>query len=210
MQNQDLMNIIEAVLFVAGEPVHLNDLSRNLELMELEVIQAVDALENRYNESKCGICLKRFGDHIQLATRAEYAPFVEKMLQPVQKQSLSHAALETLSVIAYRQPVTKLDVEAVRGVKCDYSIQSLINKQLIVEVGRRDTIGRPILYGTTDQFLSHFGLSTLDDLPKPPEKPAPDENSPETQALEDMQGLEERLRAEEMDELEGMDDQPFC
>ena len=84
----------------------------------------------------------------------------------------SKAALETLAVVAYRQPVTRLDVEMVRGVKCDYSMQSLMAKGLIGEVGRKETIGRPILYATTDLFLSHFGLQTLGDLPKPPEKPA--------------------------------------
>jgi segregation and condensation protein B len=102
-----------------------------------------------------------------LATCPDYAPYVEKMLQPVQKQSLSQAALETLAVVAYRQPVTRLDVEMVRGVKCDYSIQSLVNKQLIAEAGRKDTVGRPILYATTDRFLSHFGLTSLQDLPEP-------------------------------------------
>jgi segregation and condensation protein B len=78
--------------------------------------------------------------------------------------------METLAVVAYKQPVTKLEIENVRGVKCDYSVQSLMNKGLIEEVGRKETIGRPILYGTTDNFLSHFGLSSLDDLPQPPEK----------------------------------------
>jgi segregation and condensation protein B len=83
--------------------------------------------------------------------------------------------METLAVVAYRQPVTKLEIEAVRGVKCDYSVQSLVNKGLIVEVGRKEALGRPILYGTTDEFLSHFGLQTLDDLPKPPEQNEPEE-----------------------------------
>ena len=116
-----------------------------------------------------GICLKRFGSHIQLSTRPDYAPQIEKLLQPIQKQSLSQAALETLAVVAYKQPVTRLDIEAVRGVKCDYSVQSLMNKGLIEEVGRKETLGRPILYGTTDAFLSHFGLTSLEDLPQPPE-----------------------------------------
>lgn len=167
MIDANLCNIIEAILFVAGEPVLLKDIQRNLDVSELEAVQAVDELERHLSEQRRGIVLKRFGGHIQLATRAEYAPYVEKMLQPVQKQSLSHAALETLAVVAYRQPVTRLDVEMVRGVKCDYSIQSLVNKNLIQEVGRKDTVGHPILYGTTDQFLSHFGLSAIEDLPEP-------------------------------------------
>ena len=167
MNHNDLVSIIEAILFVAGEPVMLQDIQKNLDVTQLEVVQAVDLLESQYNEKQRGIFLKRFGSHIQLATKVEYAPYVERMLQPVQKQSLSHAAMETLAVVAYRQPVTRLDVELVRGVKCDYSIQSLVNKNLIAEVGRKDTVGRPILYATTDYFLSHFGLSSINDLPEP-------------------------------------------
>lgn len=165
----ELAKIIEAILFVSGEPVQLGAVARALEVTELEVSAAADELAIDYDYNRRGICLKRFGSHIQLSTRPDYAPQIEKLLQPIQKQSLSQAALETLAVVAYKQPVTRLDIEAVRGVKCDYSVQSLMNKGLIEEVGRKETLGRPILYGTTDAFLSHFGLTSLEDLPQPPE-----------------------------------------
>ena len=165
----ELAKIIEAILFVSGEPVQLGAVARALEVTELEVSAAADELASDYDYHRRGICLKRFGSHIQLSTRPDYAPQIEKLLQPIQKQSLSQAALETLAVVAYKQPVTRLDIEAVRGVKCDYSVQSLMNKGLIEEVGRKETLGRPILYGTTDAFLSHFGLTSLQDLPQPPE-----------------------------------------
>lgn len=165
----ELAKIIEAILFVSGEPVQLGAVARALEVTELEVSAAADELASDYDYNRRGICLKRFGSHIQLSTRHDYAPQIEKLLQPIQKQSLSQAALETLAVVAYKQPVTRLDIEAVRGVKCDYSVQSLMNKGLIEEVGRKETLGRPILYGTTDAFLSHFGLTSLEDLPQPPE-----------------------------------------
>lgn len=165
----ELAKIIEAILFVSGEPVQLGAVARALEVTELEVSAAADELASDYDYNRRGICLKRFGSHIQLSTRPDYAPQIEKLLQPIQKQSLSQAALETLVVVAYKQPVTRLDIEAVRGVKCDYSVQSLMNKGLIEEVGRKETLGRPILYGTTDAFLSHFGLTSLEDLPQPPE-----------------------------------------
>lgn len=165
----ELAKIIEAILFVSGEPVKLGAVARALEVTELEVSAAADELASDYDYNRRGICLKRFGSHIQLSTRPDYAPQIEKLLQPIQKQSLSQAALETLAVVAYKQPVTRLDIEAVRGVKCDYSVQSLMNKGLIEEVGRKETLGRPILYGTTDAFLSHFGLTSLEDLPQPPE-----------------------------------------
>ncbi len=176
MQPNELMAVIEAILFVAGEPVQLADLQKALEVSPLELNAAVNALESDYDFNRRGIRLKRFGEHIQLATRAEYAPYVERLLQPVQKQSLSQAAMETLAVVAYRQPVTKAEVEAVRGVKCDYSVQSLVHKGLIGEVGRKEAVGRPILYGTTDAFLSHFGIASLADLPQLAEKPAEDED----------------------------------
>ena len=175
MDTNELAHVIEAILFVAGEPVNLKDLQRALEVTEDETRQAIDALDSDYSYHRRGITLKRFGEHVQLSTRAEYAPYVERLLQPIQKQSLSQSALETLAIVAYRQPVTKLEMEAVRGVKCDYSVQSLVNKGLIEEVGRKETLGRPILYGTTDKFLSHFGLHSLEDLPKPPEE-HPEEN----------------------------------
>ena len=170
MDTNELAHVIEAILFVAGEPVNVKDVQRALDVTEDETRQAIDALDSDYSFHRRGITLKRFGEHIQLSTRAEYAPYVERLLQPIQKQSLSQSALETLAIVAYRQPVTKLEMEAVRGVKCDYSVQSLVNKGLIEEVGRKEALGRPILYGTTDKFLSHFGLRSLEDLPKPPEE----------------------------------------
>ena len=136
----ELAKIIEAILFVSGEPVQLGAVARALEVTELEVSAAADELASDYDYNRRGICLKRFGTHIQLSTRPDYAPQIEKLLQPIQKQSLSQAALETLAVVAYKQPVTRLDIEAVRGVKCDYSVQSLMNKGLIEEVGRKETL----------------------------------------------------------------------
>lgn len=166
---------IEAILFVAGEAVRLDELARALNLPVGQVEKALEELKNEYDYEQRGFCLKRFGRQVQLATRALYADDVVRLLQPVQKQSLSQAAMETLAVVAYRQPVTKAEVEEIRGVKCDYSIHSLTVKNLIQEVGRKDTLGRPILYGTTEEFLSHFGLTTLDDLPPLPDAPAEDE-----------------------------------
>ena len=166
---------IEAILFVAGEAVRLDELARALEMPVGQVEKALEDLKNEYDYEQRGFCIKRFGRQVQLATRALYAGDVVRLLQPVQKQSLSQAAMETLAVVAYRQPVTKAEVEEIRGVKCDYSIHSLTVKNLIQDVGRKDTLGRPILYGTTEEFLSHFGLTTLEDLPPLPEAPVEDE-----------------------------------
>lgn len=160
-----LRYIIEAILFVAGEPVKTADLAHALDLTASELEPILDALRDEYDLDERGLRLNRFGESVQLATRAEYAPFIERLLQPVQKQSLSQAAMETLSIVAYRQPVTKGEIEAVRGVKCDYSVQSLINKGLIEEAGRRESLGKPMLYRTTEKFLAHFGIENLNQLP---------------------------------------------
>lgn len=160
---------IEAILFVAGEAVSFRDLARALRTGEEEIRDAANRIRDRYDFEQRGFMLKRFNDKIQLATRPLYAEDVVRLLQPVQQQSLSQAAMETLAVVAYKQPVTRAEVEQIRGVKCDYSLQSLISKGLIREAGRKDTIGRPILFCTTDEFLSHFGLEGLDELPPMPE-----------------------------------------
>lgn len=165
MEKNELRGAIEAILFVAGEPVEEEALRMALETTPDVLEEALEALSGQYEFERRGIRLLRFGRSVQLSTRPEYAPFVERLLQPVQRQNLSQAAMETLAVIAYRQPATRGDVEAVRGVKCDYSVQSLLHKGLIEEAGRRDTLGRPTLFVTTDLFLRHFGIATLDELP---------------------------------------------
>lgn len=169
MQNNRLGGIIESILFVCGEAMPLHTLADALGHEVGVVSAALDALEQDYAAVDRGLQLKRFADQVQLVSKAEYATYVERVLQPVQRQSLSQAALETLVIVAYRQPVTRQEVEAVRGVKCDYSLQSLMQKGLIMDAGRKETLGRPILYATTDAFLSHFGLTGLTDLPKLPE-----------------------------------------
>ena len=160
--------IIEAILFVNGEAVAIDSLCEALECPENDVLSALDCLEQQYAREDRGVTLKRFGGQVQLTSKGEYAPYIERLLQPVQKQSLSQAVLETLSIVAYRQPVTRQEVEAVRGVQCDYSLQALVQKNLLRSAGRRETLGRPILYATTDQFLALFGLKSLDDLPPLP------------------------------------------
>lgn len=176
-QEGNLKGRIEAILFVAWEAVTVKELARALQTEEKAVKAELNAIRDEYDYDQRGFLLKRFGDKVQLATRPLYAQDVLRLLQPVQQQSLSQAAMETLAVVAYKQPVTRAEVEQVRGVKCDYSLQSLINKGLIKETGRKDTIGRPILFGTTDEFLSHFGLEGLEYLPPLPENPQ--ESSPE-------------------------------
>ena len=162
---ENLTAIIEAILFVSGDPVRVDALAHAMNLTVSELEEALSALSDHLSLENRGIRLNRSGETVFLSINPRYAAQVEAFLQPLQKQPLSQAVLETLSIIAYRQPVTKGDIEAVRGVKCDYSVQSLLNKGFIEEQGRRETLGRPILYGTTDKFLQHFGMENLGDLP---------------------------------------------
>ena len=165
----NLQGRIEAILFVAGDAVSVRDLARALRIGEKDLGIILDQMKDEYDYGQRGFLLKRFGNNVQLATRPLYSEDVVRLLQPVQQQSLSQAAMETLAVVAYRQPVTRAEVEQVRGVKCDYSLQSLMMKGMIEEAGRKDTIGRPILYRTTDKFFSHFGIRNLEELPPMPE-----------------------------------------
>jgi len=181
LEMNEIPHIIEAILFVAGEPLAIADIASALQLTEMEIMHAVEDLQRDFDISQRGITLKRYGDHLRLETRPEYAEYVERLLQPVQRQSLTQTALETLAVIAYRQPATKGEVEQVRGVKCDYSIQTLLAKDLIREAGRKETLGRPILYVTTDKFLEHFGFSDIRELPPLPDpEPVPHDEEPLT------------------------------
>ena len=166
MEPNEIPQILEAILFVAGEPVAVADLAQALEVSEMEIMHAVEELQRECERR--GVTIHRYGNHLRMETRSEYAPYVERLLQPVQRQTLSQTAMETLAVIAYRQPVTKGEVEQVRGVKCDYSVQSLLHKGLIREAGRKEALGRPILYATTDRFLEHFGISDIRELPPLP------------------------------------------
>ena len=162
---ENLTAIIEAILFVSGDPVQIDVLAHAMNLTALELETALDELRDHLALENRGIQLNRSGGAVFLSICPKYAPQVELFLQPIQTQPLSQAVLETLSIIAYRQPATKGDIESVRGVKCDYSVQALLNRGFIEECGRRETLGRPILYRTTDKFLQHFGIETLEELP---------------------------------------------
>ena len=164
MNIDKLASIVETLTFLVGEPLDKEDIKKVTGATELELNEACISLRTKYS-NQSGILLKEFGNKIQLCTNPENAEFVEELLNPIQRKTLSQSALEVLSIIAYRQPITRGEIEQIRGVKCDYSVMSLKQKGLIREMGHKDVIGRPMLFGTTDLFLRHFGLSSLDDLP---------------------------------------------
>ncbi|MBC8104634.1 MAG: SMC-Scp complex subunit ScpB [Cytophagales bacterium] len=157
-----LAGIIECLLFVAGEPLTAKELAKTTETDEVAVHVAVRLLRDRYAES--GLQVVEIARGYQMATRPEFASAVAKLLAP-HANRLSRPALETVTIIAYRQPCTQAEVEAIRGVASDGVLKTLTEREMIVEAGRRQTPGRPILYSTTDHFLHYFGLSELSDLP---------------------------------------------
>lgn len=165
MQLSELLASVEAILFVAGDPVNVAELAHSMNLTEGEMDDALNELARTYIEGGRGVRLNRNGGAVYLSIDPARARMVETFLQPIKKQALSQAVLETLSVIAYRQPTTRGEIEAVRGVKCDYSVQMLLKRGLIEEAGQRETLGRPIEYRTTDKFLMHFGIESIDELP---------------------------------------------
>lgn len=165
---EHLKGPMEALLFAAGDPIKPERLSELLDMPLDHVETMLLQLKEEMELPGRGICLIRVAGGVQLCTKPEYSAIVEK-LAIHQDPRLSPAALETLSIIAFRQPVTRQDVEYIRGVQSDGVINTLIDRRLIKEVGRKETLGRPILFGTTDEFLACFGLNSLDDLPALPE-----------------------------------------
>lgn len=156
---------METLLFVNGDPVELGDLARTLGVDEGKTLALLEGMQAEYLDKRQGILLRFINGKAQLYSNPDYASYVEDLLQPAKTKRFSQSVIETLSIIAYKQPVTRADIEGVRGVRCEYSINQLLTMGMIEEVGRKQTVGRPALFGTTDIFLQHFGLSCLDDLP---------------------------------------------
>jgi segregation and condensation protein B len=166
-QNSTSLNIqaaLEALLFIAPGPVTPHQLAETIDLPVEQVEQELSKLDERYQEDR-GLRLQSHGGRVQLTTAPELAPLAEKFLGLDATSRLSRAALEALAIIAYRQPVTRPEIDSVRGVNSDGVLKSLLNKGLVQEIGRADAPGRPILYGITAEFLQHFGLDSLQKLP---------------------------------------------
>ena len=162
-----LSALVESLLFAAAEPLTVARLAAVLLVESEQIEEALQALDR--DLAGRGICLQRKDDKIQLATRPAAAAAIERLLGVDASPRLSPAALEALAVIAYRQPVTRTQLEAIRGVNCDGVLRTLLSRSLIEEQGRLDAVGRPILFGTTFEFLQYFGLSRVEDLPPLPE-----------------------------------------
>ncbi|MDD3367967.1 MAG: SMC-Scp complex subunit ScpB [Lachnospiraceae bacterium] len=158
--------IIEAILFTMGETVEIDRLATVLEMGKKEVQQCVEEMQTDYEKEDRGISILMLEDAVQLCTKGTLYEYLIKIAKTPRKMVLSDTVLETLSIIAYKQPVTRMDIERVRGVSCDFAVNKLLEYELIMEVGRKDAPGRPLLFGTTEQFLRCFGVKSITDLPE--------------------------------------------
>lgn len=164
--NDSVKGIIECILFAAGDPISLRELSEIIEINDKRIKKIIEDMNQYYNEARRGLYIVEFNNKYQLSTKPEYGSYVKKLIKPEGRQNLSQAAMETLAIVSYRQPITRIDIDELRGVRSDRAIATLLEKGLIKEAGRMDTVGRPILYGTTEDFLKYFGFKNIKELPE--------------------------------------------
>lgn len=164
-QRNKYKSIIESLLFMSGEPINIKDLATILNCKQDKVSLLLNEMKNNYASKDRGIKILIYNKAVQLVTKPENSIYVEKLLKTNVRQSLSQAALETLSIIAYKQPITRVAIDEIRGVKSDRAIYTLLEKNIIKECGRLEVPGKPILYGTTEEFLKFFGLDSIEAIP---------------------------------------------
>ena len=168
MNLNESMAVIEAVMFAHGDPITPEKLSEASGIDLETTVKLIDQLERKYNVQESGLRIIRLNDGFQISTRPEYSSYIKSALETRRQQPLSQAAMETLSIIAYNQPVTKSFVEQVRGIDSSSVVNTLVERDLLEEAGRLDLPGRPVAYRTTDTFLRCFGISSLRELPPLP------------------------------------------
>ena len=153
------------MMFVWGDPLDVKEIADIFNVDKNEIYDCCLELKDEYEQEGRGIVIKEVNKSFQFVTRRENIDYIERLCTPVKHKKLSQSALETLAIIAYKQPVTKGEIESIRGIRCDRVIEGLVKKRLVAETGRSDAVGRPILYGTTDEFLRQFGFESLKELP---------------------------------------------
>lgn len=184
--NKTIKSAIESMMFVWGKPLDIKDVAEIFNIDKKEIYSCFKQLQEEYEQEGRGIVIKEVNKSFQFVTRKENLVYIERLCTPTKHKKLSQSALEVLAIVAYKQPVTKGEIEAVRGIRCDRVIEGLAKKNLVAEVGRSDAVGRPILYGTTDEFLKQFGFESLKELPD----------------IEDIEGV---LADDDMGEMSGDD-----
>ena len=160
----NLKEIVLSILFVAGDGIEKSFIVEKLQISSKELDKEIEELKKEYSGEK-GIHIIEYKNKVQLASNPNYANYISDVLNPVREKSLTRAALETLAIIAYKQPITKLEIEDIRRVNSDYAVQILIDQNMIEVVGRKDAVGKPLLFGTTEEFLKRFNIKDVSSLP---------------------------------------------
>lgn len=166
MEKKKAKAVLEAILFTMGDSVEIDRLAAVIEEDKDTTKKLLDEMAQAYQEEGRGIALTTFDNAVQLCTKSELYEYLIKIAKTPKKFVLTDTLLETLSIIAYKQPITRLEIEKVRGVSCDHAVNRLLEFELITEVGRLDAPGRPLLFGTTEQFLRSFGVKSIEELPE--------------------------------------------
>ncbi|MBT8231894.1 MAG: SMC-Scp complex subunit ScpB [Saprospiraceae bacterium] len=170
MENLDLY--IESLIFTSSKPLNIEDIHHTLnthfetKISEEDLLGSIENLKVKYSDPSFSFEIIEIAQGYQFMSKGAYYPIIGQYLKLESKKKLSRAALETLAIISYKQPITKTGMESIRGVNCDYSVQKLLDKELVCIIGRADGPGRPLLYGTTEKFMNHFGLKNLKELPQ--------------------------------------------
>ncbi len=170
MNKTELESIIEALLFYSGDAIPGSRLCEVCDSEEITIHIAIYRLNEIYEKTNSGMEIREVGDGYQMCTVPRHTPYIQKLRQKPIKKILTQALIETLSIVAYSQPITRTQIEDIRGVRCEHALGKLIEYHLIEEVGRLSVIGRPVLFGTTHDFLRHFGFKNLEELPRIKEK----------------------------------------
>ena len=165
MEEKKYEAIVEAILFTMGESVELERIAKTLELDTERTKKIIEHLMQRYEDDGVGVKIMELDGSCQMCTKGEMYEYLVKIAKQPKKHVLTDVLLETLSIIAYKQPITKAEIEKIRGVSCDHAVNKLIEYNLVCELGRLDAPGRPLLFGTTEEFLRRFSVQSLDDLP---------------------------------------------
>jgi segregation and condensation protein B len=164
MDMQKAMGIIEGILFISGNPINIAEIAETLNITSEQVLECVRQLKHNYDKPYHGLMVSRVGQRIRLTTKPEIFPYIEAIFKPKIKSQLSKAALETLAIIMFKQPVTRTEIETIRGVNVERALSTLQEKNLICEIGRMNIPGRPILYATTEQCMDYFGLESIEEI----------------------------------------------
>lgn len=186
---KSIKSAFESMMFTWGEPLDVKTAADVMNISRQEAMECFLELKDEYIQEGRGIVIRQINQSFQFVTREENSDYIRRLCTPVKMKKLSQSALEVLAIVAYKQPVTKGEIEAIRGIRCDRVMDGLIKKELVCEKGRADTVGRPILYGTTDVFLKNFGFSSIKDLPE----------------IEDIENIVSGGIAEDAEELSVMD-----